>query len=444
MFHFNRKMSKQIAFVVVTLITLGVFTFTMSRIIAYFKMTRSAFPIEDMGERINILLRVAFGQTKILRRPVIGLMHALVYWGFLVITIGTAEMIVDGLFGTERLFAALGGFYDFVTASGDIFALIIIISCLIFLIRRHVIGIARFSGAEMTKGSSIDATIALTMITLLMVTLIGASVGYIALNPDSYAGSFPISSLLVASVSGMSAESLHLFTEASWWGHIVLVYAFANVLPYSKHFHVFMSMPNVFFSRLEPLTKIGNMESVTKEVKAMMDPNTAFAAAPEGADATPSRFGVKDVEDVSWKNYMDSLTCTECGRCTSVCPANITGKKLSPRKIFIDLRKRMGEKGPGLVKEGAGFSDNKALLGDYVTAEELWACTTCNACAMECPVNIDHPSLIVDMRRYLVLEESAAPAQLNSMFSNIENNGAPWPFAQTARMDWAQNIEMNK
>ncbi len=175
----------------------------------------------------------------------------------------------------------------------------------------------------------------------------------------------------------------------------------------------------------------------------MMNPETAFAAPPEGAPA-PTRFGVKDVEDVSWKNYLDSLTCTECGRCTSVCPANITGKKLSPRKIFVDLRKRMGEKGPGLVKEGISFSDNKALLGDYVSAEELWACTTCNACAMECPVNIDHPSLIIDMRRYLVLEESSAPAELNNMFANIENNGAPWPFAQAARMDWAQNIQMSK
>ena len=436
-------MSKQVAFIIVTLITLGVFTFTISRIISYLKMTKSSFPISQMGKRLRLLLRVAFGQTKILRRPVIGLMHALVYWGFLVITIGTVEMILDGLLNTERILSPSDGFYDFVTASGDVFALIIIISCTIFLIRRHVIKIKRFSGIEMTKGSNIDATIALLMITLLMVSLIGASVGYIAQNPANYEGYFPISATLVPMVSGMEAGSLHLFTEISWWAHVMLVFVFANILPYSKHFHVFMSMPNVFLSRLEPLTKLSNMESVTKEVKMMMNPDTAFATPPDETE-TPSRFGVKDVEDVTWKNYLDSLTCTECGRCTSVCPANLTGKKLSPRKIFIDLRKRMGEKGPGLIKEGNGFSDNKALLGDYVTAEELWACTTCNACAMECPVNIDHPSLIVDMRRCLVLEESSAPAELNNMFSNIENNGAPWPFAQSARMDWTRDIEIKK
>ena len=434
-------MSKQIAFLVVTLLTAGVFTFTMSRIIANFKLTKSAFPIDQLGERLSLLLRVAFGQTKILRRPVIGLMHALVYWGFLVITIGTVEMILDGLLNTERILSPLGGFYDFVTASGDIFAVIIIVSCIIFLVRRHALKIKRFSGIEMTKGSSIDATIALSMITLLMVSLIGASIGYIAQNPGNYYGTFPVSAGLTPLVASMDLDQLHTFTEVSWWGHILLVFMFANILPYSKHFHVFMSMPNVFLSRLEPLTKLSNMESVTKEVKMMMNPDTAFATPPEG-DAPPSRFGVKDVEDVTWKNYLDSLTCTECGRCTSVCPANITGKKLSPRKIFVDLRKRMTEKGPGLSKEGSGFTDNKALSGDYISAEELWACTTCNACAMECPVNIDHPSLIVDMRRYLVLEESSAPAELNNMFSNIENNGAPWPFAQSARMDWAQNIEM--
>ncbi|MEQ9423103.1 MAG: 4Fe-4S dicluster domain-containing protein [Cyclobacteriaceae bacterium] len=434
-------MTKQIAFLIVLVITGGVFTFTITRIISFLKLTKPAYPIANLGERFNTLLLVAFGQTKILRKPVIGIMHALVYWGFLVITVGTVEMILDGLFGSERILAFLGPFYNFVTASGDVLAVVIIISCLIFLIRRHIIQIKRFSGIEMTKGSSIDATIALTMITLLMVSLLGYSIGYVALNPEDYVGSFPVSSSLVPMVANMDAGSLHLFTEVNWWAHILLVFIFANVLPYSKHFHVFMSMPNVFLTRLEPLTKLSNMESVTKEVKAMMNPETAFAAAPEGQE--PSRFGVKDVEDVTWKNYVDSLTCTECGRCTSVCPANITGKKLSPRKIFVDLRKRMNEKGPGLVKEGKSFSDNKALSGDYVTAEELWACTTCNACATECPVNIDHPSLIVDMRRYLVLEESAAPAELNNMFSNIENNGAPWPFPQSARMDWAQNIQIN-
>jgi heterodisulfide reductase subunit C len=218
----------------------------------------------------------------------------------------------------------------------------------------------------------------------------------------------------------------------------LLIFTFANILPYSKHFHVFTSVPNVFLSRLEQLGYLPNMESVTKEVKLMLNPDTAFAPSPEG-EAAPARFGVKDVEDVTWKNYLDSLACTECGRCTSVCPANITGKKLSPRKIFIDLRARMKEKGPGLVKD-RNFDDGKSLLRDYISTEELWACTTCNACAQECPININHPSLILDMRRYLVMEESAAPASLNTMFTNIENNGAPWQFPAEDRMKWAEGL----
>jgi heterodisulfide reductase subunit C len=229
--------------------------------------------------------------------------------------------------------------------------------------------------------------------------------------------------------------------EASWWTHILLIFFFANYLPYSKHFHVFMSVPNVFLSRLEPLGKLTTMDSITREVRLMMDPATAFSAAP--ADAAPDRFGVKDAEDVTWKNYFDSLSCTECGRCTSVCPANITGKKLSPRKIMMDLRARMREKGPLMVKNGRDYSDNRSLLRDLISEEELWACTTCNACAKECPININHPSLIIDMRRYLVLEEASAPGELKAVFNNIENNGAPWQYSAEDRLNWAKDIEMN-
>ena len=432
-------MTKQLVFLVVTIITLGAFSFTIFRLYKYLNLTQSGFKIDRIRERIKITFQVAFGQTKILRRPVIGLMHALVFWGFLVITIGTLEMIIDGLIGSERVLSQTGGFYKFVTASGDIFAALIIISCIIFLLRRHVFHIKRFSGIEMTRKSELDASLALTMILLLMVSLVGLNISYVSLNPDSYKGSFPVSELLIGFTADYSNGGLVILQEVSWWTHILLVYIFANVLPYSKHFHVFMAVPNVFLTRLQPLTKIENMEEVTKEVKLMMNPDST----PSDEEAqVPKRFGVKDVEDASWLNYVDSLTCTECGRCTSVCPANITGKQLSPRKIFVDFRKRMKEKGPGMVKEGTGFSDNKSLVGDYITAEELWACTTCNACAQECPVNIDHPSLIIDMRRYLVLEESAAPNQLNVMFSNIENNGAPWPFPQSERMKWSDRITL--
>jgi heterodisulfide reductase subunit C len=277
-----------------------------------------------------------------------------------------------------------------------------------------------------------------------MITLLGMNTFYVAsvrATGGEMAGYFPVSNLLAGLVSGLSDGQLHLWHEASWWGHILGIFFFANYLPYSKHFHVFMSVPNVFLSNLNPLGKMRNMENITKEVRLMLDPNAAFAepAAPD----TIERFGAKDIQDLNWKNYLDSLACTQCGRCTSVCPANLTGKKLSPRKIVMNVRERMKEKGPGLVKQGLTFDDGKALLGDYITKEELWACTTCNACARECPININQPAIILEMRRYLVMEESAAPGGINQIFSNIENNGAPWQFAQDDRMLWAEELYIN-
>jgi Fe-S oxidoreductase len=296
----------------------------------------------------------------------------------------------------------------------------------------------------MEHKSHMDANIALTLILLLMISLLGMNTYYFILDPDSPSGYFPVSMFIVRNFIPLHAidyQTAHTLHEVYWWSHILLIFIFVNVLPYSKHFHVFMSVPNVFLSRLEPLGYLDNMPEITKEVKLMMDPNTAFTE-PEQGEEEVSRFGVKDVEDITWKNYMDSLTCTECGRCTSVCPANITGKKLSPRKIVMNVRARMKEKGPGLVKTGKDFDDQKALINDYISPEELWACTTCNACSQECPVNINQPSLIVDLRRYLVLEESAAPGELNTTFTNIENNGAPWQFSPEDRMLWAEGLEV--
>jgi heterodisulfide reductase subunit C len=266
-------------------------------------------------------------------------------------------------------------------------------------------------------------------------------VGYEKISGGEIKGIYPVASILVTFFDGMSAENLKILFEASWWTHILLIFFFANYLPYSKHFHVFMSVPNVFLSRLDPLGKLPNMDNVTREVKLMMDPATAFAAAPEGTPV--ERFGVKDAEDASWKNYFDSLSCTECGRCTSVCPANLTGKKLSPRKIMMDLRARMKEKGPLMVKNGRDFSDSRSLLRGFISEEELWACTTCNACAKECPININHPTLIIDMRRYLVMEEASAPGELKAVFNNIENNGAPWQYSAEDRLNWARDLEIN-
>lgn len=436
-------MIKQILFAVSLLITLGVFAWTTKKLLALFKLTKPAFPIKDIGKRINVMLKVAFGQTKIMRRPVIGFMHALVWWGFLVILVGSIEMVVDGLAGTERVLGFLGVFYDILFTFGDVFALIIVVLIVAFLFRRIVMNVKRFGGVEMKHKSHIDANIALSLILFLMITLLGMNTFYVVstkLAAHDLIGVYPVSGMIAGLFGGMSAESAHFWHEASWWGHILGIFFFANYLPYSKHFHVFISVPNVFLSNLNPLGKMTNMESITKEVKMMLDPEAAFG---EPEDETVERFGVKDIEDVTWKNYMDSLACTQCGRCTSVCPANLTGKLLSPRKIVMNVRERMKEKGPNLVKNGTDWTDNKALLGDYITKEELWACTTCNACAQECPININQPAIILDMRRYLVMEESAAPGELNSIFSNIENNGAPWQFAQDDRMLWAEGLSMN-
>ncbi|HAK00219.1 MAG TPA: Fe-S oxidoreductase [Bacteroidales bacterium] len=429
-------MTSQIVFAIFLLITLGLFSYTTWNYYRIFRLTKPAFPIKNLGKRFRVTLNVAFAQSKMFRKPLSGILHALVFWGFMVIFIGSVEMVIDGLLGIERSLRFMGWFYDLAMASGDVFALLVTISILIFLGRRVFIRVKRFEGEEMQKKSHWDAKLALTMILLLMITLLGINTSYVAYqtanNLEIY-GIYPISYYLSDFMAALDPNVMYLHHEVHWWGHILLIFAFANILPYSKHFHVFMSIPNVFLSQLEPLGKLTNMDSVTREVKLMLNPETAFAAS----DAPPDRFGVLDVEDISWKNYLDSLACTECGRCTSVCPASITGKKLSPRKIIMDVRGRMREKSTGLLKEGKAFSDNKSLLRNYVSTEEIWACTTCNACATECPVNINHPGIIIDMRRYLVMEEGNAPGEIKAMFSNIENNGAPWQYSPEDRLLWA-------
>ncbi len=432
--------SKQILFIISLLITLGVFSFSMTRIIRFLKLTRAGFPVKNIGERLKVTWNVAIAQTKIFRNPVAGFFHAMVFWGFIIITIGSVEMVVDGLAGKERLFAAAGPVYDVIIGLGDAFAAFIVFAILVFLARRLFLDIQRFKGVEMKKKSKLDANIALTFILLLMISLIGMNAAYVALHGNGYEGVFPVSAWLAGSMDNMDSHSLHVVHEAGWWSHILLIFVFANVLPYSKHFHVFMSVPNVFLSRLEPLGYVRNMKEITEEVKMMMDPDAAFSE-PESEEEPEEQatFGAKDVDNLIWKNYFDSLACTECGRCTAVCPANITGKLLSPRKIMVDTRARMKEKGPGLLKDKS-YDDGKSLLRDYITEEELWACTMCNACAQECPININQPAIILELRRYLVMEEAAAPSELNAMFTNIENNGAPWQYPQEDRMKWAEGL----
>ncbi len=429
-------MVKQIIFAAVLLLTLGILSYTFYRIYQLFKITRPAFKIKDHGKRLNRLFVVAFGQSKIFRWPFTGLLHALVFWGFVVITIGSLEMVVDGLAGTHRAFSVLGAVYNVIIGSGDVFAAIVLIAIVIFLIRRLALNINRFKGIELKNKSKQDAILALTLILFLMVSLLGMNMAYVEMTPSQVKleGVYPVSEYLAQWLPAkITSNQIYAIHEVNWWAHILLIFLFANILPYSKHFHVFTSLPNVYLSRLSPVGKMNTMQDIKAEVEAMMNPENATEPSPEEL----ASFGVSDAEHISWKNYLDALSCTQCGRCTSVCPANQTGKKLSPRKIMVDTRARMKERGIQILKKGDDTSDDKMLINNYITEEEIWACTSCNACVIECPININQPELILEMRRYLVLEEAKAPGEISLMLNNVENNGAPWQYSPEDRMKWA-------
>ncbi|MGQ9847166.1 MAG: 4Fe-4S dicluster domain-containing protein [Bacteroidales bacterium] len=419
--------TSQIIFISTLIITFIIFAHSVSRLVRFFKLTKK-YPIKDWSKRFILVLKIAFGQTKIFRFPFAGLLHAIVFWGFLVIIFGSIEMVIDGVLGIHKSLRVLGVFYDILMGLGDVFAFLIAVAVIVFILRRVTHKVKRFEGVEMTHKAHNDAFIALALILLLMLSLLGMNTMEALTNVYT---PYPISRFIASIIPLCPCKAKGLYTFF-WWFHIELIFIFANILPYSKHFHVFMSIPNVFLSRLEPLGKLNTMESITKELQLMMNPETAYTPQ---ENAEPVRFGIKDAEDVTWKTYMDSLTCTQCGRCTSVCPAAQTGRKLSPRKLMMDLRKRMNEKGPHLIKD-KNYNDRKSLLIDYISLEEIWACTLCNACAQECPVNIYHPQLIIDLRRYLVLEEGKAQGGLQSVFSNIENNGAPWQYSPSERLNW--------
>ncbi len=426
---------KNIIFLVIFVLAGGFFCYNMWKVIRNIRLgKKKENRFDNPGKRAIILLKVAFGQTKMMVRPVSGILHAIVWWGFLVITVGTAEMTVDGIFNTNRVLGVTGGFYDVITASGDVMAVLILVACLLFLTRRYFGNIKRFKGKEIKKKSTLDATIALALIMLLMVSLLGMNMGYLATHEGPIEGYFPISELFVSSIG--NGETAILFHEIGWWSHIMLVLIFLNELPYSKHFHVITSIPNVYFSNIEDLGRMDNMSSVTKEVNLMLDPTADPYTAPDEDAAPPESFGAKDVTDLSWVQLLNAYSCTECGRCTSDCPANQTGKLLSPRKIMMDTRDRLKEVGKNISKHGKDYDDNKSLLHDYILPEEIWACTTCNACTQACPLNIDPLSIIVDLRRYMVMEESKIPSELATMNTNIENNQAPWQFSPADRLNW--------
>jgi len=395
------------------------------------------------SERWKTMARIALGQSKMVVRPVAGFLHILVYLGFVIINIEVLEIVIDGLLGTHRVFAFMGGFYDFLIGSFEILALLVLVSCVIFLIRRNVVQIKRFVMKEMDGWPKTDANLILIFEILLMSAFLlmqGADLTLQKLGAAHYiqAGAYPVSSFLASLFDGMSMEAVLGFERGFWWFHILGILGFLNYLPYSKHFHIILAFPNTYYSKLEPKGAFTNMESVTKEVQMMMGPNAdPYAAPSEGAaNEDPQRFGAKDVNDLNWVQLMNAYSCTECGRCTSECPANQTGKLLSPRKIMMDTRDRLEEYGANLDAKGTDCDDGKSLLDNYITREELWACTSCNACTQACPLNIDPLCIILDMRRYLVMEESAAPTELNTMFTNVENNGAPWQFSAMDRLNW--------
>ena len=342
-----------------------------------------------------------------------------------------------------RIFAGIGVLYTALINCFEVLGLMVLLACAVFLIRRNVVRIARFHYREMKGWPKSDANLILIWEILLMSAFLTMNAADQLLQEAGHAGytdtsDFIVSGFIAEWLRGTSEGALVAIERGTWWFHIVGILMFLNYLPFSKHFHIMLAFPNVFYSNLKPKGELGNMEAVTNEVKLMFDPaaDPYAAPAPAEGDAPPARFGVKDIRDLTWKNILDSYTCTECGRCSSNCPANQTGKLLSPRKIMMDVRDRTEELGKAIDKNGPDHEDGKTLLGDYITEEELWACTSCNACVEACPVNIDPLNIILEMRRYLVMEESKAPAELTTMFNNIENNGAPWAFAQADRLNW--------
>jgi heterodisulfide reductase subunit C len=422
------------------------FTQNVKKIIRNINIGINIDRFDNKKQRWIQMLKIAFGQSKMIDKPIVGILHIVVYVGFLVINIELLEILFDGFFGTHRAFAPyLGSFYNFLIGFFELFALLVIISVIIFWIRRNIINIKRFFSAEMKGWPKNDGNIILYVEIVLMglfLTMNGADLWIQQNAPDlNYinAGWFPVSQFLIPLFDGFSSNVVLIIERTAWWLHITGILCFLNYLYYSKHLHILLAFPNTYFANLSPKGKFSNLKSVTNEVKMMLDPTSdPFAASSEGEIA---KFGASDVFDLNKVQLLNAYTCTECGRCTSECPANQTGKKLSPRKIMMDTRDRMEAVGKNIdTNKGEFVSDGKELLSDYITKEELWACTSCNACVEACPIGIDPLSIIMDMRRYLVMEKSDAPLELNNMMSNIENNGAPWPFNQNDRAIWSHEI----
>jgi len=426
-----------ILFAIALVIGIGFFVRNVKKLIRNIKLGKDVDVSNNKSERWRNMTRIALGQGKMVTRPVAGILHVIVYLGFIIINIEVLEILIDGLFGTHRVFKSLGTFYGILIGSFEVLAVLVLVSVIIFWIRRNIIKLQRFWKPEMTAWPKNDANIILYFEMVLMTLFLVMNATDVVFQ-DMGTGNV-VSQYLYPLFSGLSESSLHMIERTAWWLHILGILVFLNYLYYSKHLHILLAFPNTYYGRVTPKGQLNNLESVTKEVKMMMDPNADPFAAPaeDDSDDVPEKFGASDVQDLNWVQLLNAYTCTECGRCTSECPANQTGKKLSPRKIMMDTRDRLEEVGKNIdTNKGEFKDDGKQLLGDYITHEEIWACTTCNACVEACPVSIDPLSIIIEMRRYLVMEQSAAPMELNNMMTNIENNGAPWPYNQMDRLNW--------
>lgn len=432
-----------ILFIVFAIVGIGLFFHNILKIRRNILLGKEENRSDHPSQRWKIMARIAIGQGKMMAKPVAGFFHILVYVGFVIINIELIEIFTDGILGTHRYIGHLlpHTVYNSITSTLDMLALLVSIAVSIFFIRRNILKVPRLNSKDLLGWPKIDGNLILIIEFLLMMA-------FFSMNASDYKlqqmgvfpplGHFPVSTFLFNNwFSGLSAHSLEIIEKSAWWFHYIGILFFLNYLYFSKHLHILFAFPTTYFSNLHKKGQLNDLESVTKEVKLMMNPNAdPYAAASE--ETIPEKFGASDVRDLSWVQLLGAYTCTECGRCTSNCPANITGKKLSPRKIMMDVRERCEEVGRNIDKNKSFIDDGKQLLGDYITPEELWACTTCNACVEACPVLINPLSVIIDMRRYLVMEQSAAPQGINTMMTNIENNGAPWQFSQSDRDNWSK------
>jgi len=428
----------QILFAILLFAGLGYFAKNVGRLRRNIKLGRDVDVSDHTPQRWKNMAMIAMGQSKMVKRPIAGFLHVIVYVGFVIINIEVLEIIIDGLTGSHRIFSSIGSIYGVLIGCFEILAVMVFVSVVVFWLRRNALKIKRFWSKEMTGWPKNDANYILyfEMVLMGLFLIMNAT----DLEFQAMSNGNVISQFLAPWFNGFSESSILLIERSAWWLHITGILIFLNYLYFSKHLHILLAFPNTYYGRVKPLGQFENLDAVTTEVKMMMDPDADPFAAPdpsEDANEVPAKFGASDVQDLSWVNLLSAYTCTECGRCTSECPANQTGKKLSPRKIMMDTRDRLEEVGKNIdANKGEFKDDGKQLLDDYITKEELWACTSCNACVQACPVSIDPLNIIMQMRQYLVMEQSAAPMELNNMMTNIENNGAPWPYNQMDRLNW--------